>query len=729
MRPSRYFCAGDRRMTVASLVGAWPATNDRRLPLNHRIAGTFLVALLSMSAAIGQLPVIGLRSLSQSFYVPGQSYEVSVADGSNTEEVRELVFSHPGITATLLDADPKPFSTTRVNRHGNFRVSLSNDVPAGRYEVRAVGRFGISNPRSVIVGHDIQVTPSSGSDAAGAVPLAVGMTHCGRASPQKRDFYSMQVVAGRAYTIRLITQAVDSQLIGAVSLINESGQTIHSSIGSDHSDVRLTWTAAETGTLTVAVHDALFRGGVAYPYGLRLSEGHDSPSYLRTELPDAISLIDQTAVSVDEAESPVSLEVPSSVEAAFDSPDDTDQYVCKLSKNAPVRIEVSSDRIGEPTDVRMIIDRAVVDGQGNQSWQQVATAEDSHNVSDSVIRLASDDPVLRFQPPEDGDYRITVTDLDTGRSLGDVQKYRLTIGAPTDDWQLLAYHVYPNKDPKTSRPSGTHLMRGGAMTVRVFVIRNQMSAPIKLSIPDLPDGLNCRPGWIAANQNQADLVIEASDKSTTLWGSVQVVGEASRNSQPESRIARVATVVWEQDGYRPTTHARLTDRLMIASSESDVYPVSVRPRSADIVQVTKGNKVTVPLNIERREGGKESVVLRARNLPGGVKVGDLTIAKDKTEAEWTVDVTAGTQPGTYTFWGQGETKVKFAVNPQALTRATANRDELKALRADESRSAEHAEIDKAIVEADKQIESLKKQTAAKDFTVYLATPLITLEVQ
>ena len=283
------------------------------------------------------------------------------------------------------------------------------------------------------------------------------------------------------------------------------------------------------------------------------------------------------------------------------------------------------------------------------------------------------------------------------------------------------------------------------MTIRVFAIRNQMTDPIEVKIPDLPPGLSCRPAWIASNQNQTDLIITAAADATGQWSTVQVQGtaidgtvdqdEPDRNASapskpvPSIRNAKAATVVWEKDGSRPTAHTRLTDNLAIASSDLDVCPVTIDPASAAPITTAKGTKPKVLVKIQRREGSKDAIVLRAKNLPPGVKAGDLTIAADKSEAEWTIDVTGNTQPGTYTFWGQGETKVKFAVNPQSLTQATKRREDLKTMRADDSRSGEHTEIDKAIVEAEKQIETLKKQTAARDFTVYVPSSLITLVVQ
>ncbi|QDV46275.1 hypothetical protein Enr13x_61840 [Stieleria neptunia] len=709
----------------------FPAGRSRgdRLDVRDVLVAVSAMICMAGGSVHAQLPEIGLRALSQSFVAPGESYEVSIAEGANTEEVRELVFSHPGITATLLSGPARPLTKIEAPRYGSFSVKVAPEVPEGRYEARAVGRFGISNPRSIVVQKEIRIVPSVGADASTPTPLQLGLTHCRRVSPQRRDFYSFDATAGKQYSVRVIAQAIDSQLIGAVSITDAKGRTLDSAIGSDHSDVQLTLTATDSGPLTVAVHDALFRGGAAYRYGLLVTEGMSTLPHLRTEFPKSVSVVTRDPVAVDETDVPVELTVPACVEASFDSSSDTDQYLCKLSKGKPVLIEVISDRIGQPTDARLIIDRSVVDASGTQTWQRVATAEDGPNLSDSVIRLVTGDPVLRFQPPEDGDYRITVADLDTGRSLGERQRYQLAIGPPHKDWQLLAYHVYPHKDPNTSQPSGTHLMRGGARTIRVFVIRNQMSAPIRVSIPQLPPGLVCRPAWIAANQNHTDLVITASDQAPTRHSPLQVVGEATHDGENQTRQARAASVIWQRDGYRPTAHTRLTDQLMVGSSDLDTCPISIEPTSQDVVVAKKGTKVTVPIKVTRRGGGSEAIVLRAQHLPPGVGAADLTIAKDKSEAEWTIDVKNNAAVGSYSFWGQGETKVKFSVNPQGLTRETQYRDALKTIRADPNRSGDHQEIDKAIAETEKRIEAIKKQVAAKDLTIYVPMSLITLEVQ
>lgn len=706
----------------------------------------FASLLIASGSASAQIPVIELRSLSQSIFAPGGQYEVAIAAGSHTDEAEQLEFSHPGIVAKLLMAAPQPPTKTETKRYGNFRVTVSPDVPEGRYEVRVIGRLGVSNPRSILVDKATQPTSPVQSDPSSARLLALDALYFNRASSQAGNFYSLPVVGGKKYVVRLTTHSIDSRMIPAASLINRKAQTIHSAIGTDLSDWKFAFVAQESAPLTLVIHDALYRGGPEYSYGLRVTESIDSdpPTSYLAKHPRVVSAPALQPILVGESDVAIEMQVPGAVESDFDSPTDQDEFICKLEKAAPVTIEVVSQRLSETTDVRLIVDRAIDDPAGDRTWQRVATAEDSHNVTDTVVRLATNDPILNFTPPEDGDYRITLVDLDTGRSLGTVQRYRLSVAPNDDDWQLVAYHVYPHKDVNLSRPIGSHIPRGGAMTIRVFAIRNQMMAPIQVTVPDLPPGLSCVPAWMASNQNQTDLIIKASAETPAQRATFQVQGIAmegtvdqdgsdpnlsAASSMSSKRIAKAVTVVWEKDGYRPTAHTRLTDSLAIKSSELDIFPASIDPASADPITTAKGTKPKVLLKVQRRQGSKNAIVLRAKNLPAGVKVADLTIAADKSEAEWTLDVTANAQPGTYTFWGQGETKVKFAVNPQSLTRAMKRRDDLKIMRADENRESEYAEIDQALAESEKQIESLKKQTAARDFTVYVPSSLITLVVQ
>ena len=71
----------------------------------------------------------------------GSRVEVEIA-GADIEDVKSLLFDHPGLKAEHL-------------KERRFRVTVAADVPTGTYDVRLVGRFGVSNPRLFAVSHGL----------------------------------------------------------------------------------------------------------------------------------------------------------------------------------------------------------------------------------------------------------------------------------------------------------------------------------------------------------------------------------------------------------------------------------------------------------------------------------------------------------------------------------------------------------------------------------------------
>ena len=55
--------------------------------------------------------------------------------GGDTDGVTEMIFDHPGI------------KSEHVKDNRVFKLTIAGDVPAGTYDCRLVGRFGVSNPR------------------------------------------------------------------------------------------------------------------------------------------------------------------------------------------------------------------------------------------------------------------------------------------------------------------------------------------------------------------------------------------------------------------------------------------------------------------------------------------------------------------------------------------------------------------------------------------------------
>ena len=81
----------------------------------------------------------------------GSSVQLGLT-GADLDDTAALLFSHPGITATPKTAEPGLGQSGPQPVEGAFTVQIPADVRPGFYEVRAVGRYGVSNPRAFLVG-------------------------------------------------------------------------------------------------------------------------------------------------------------------------------------------------------------------------------------------------------------------------------------------------------------------------------------------------------------------------------------------------------------------------------------------------------------------------------------------------------------------------------------------------------------------------------------------------
>src|SRR5262245_23987440 len=103
--------------------------------------------------AAAQLPVVRVFSIFPAGGKQGTTVEVLLT-GSDFEDVNQLYFDHSGIQAEPV-TETKDGKTVPVP--AKFKVSIAPDTPLGLHDVRAVGRYGISNPRTFVVGDMLEI--------------------------------------------------------------------------------------------------------------------------------------------------------------------------------------------------------------------------------------------------------------------------------------------------------------------------------------------------------------------------------------------------------------------------------------------------------------------------------------------------------------------------------------------------------------------------------------------
>jgi hypothetical protein len=119
------------------------------------------------------------------FGIPIKSQPEVTVTGTDLEEPEKLLFSHAGIKGEYIapkmpEPDPKKKDTApkppSPGPH-KFKLTVDASVPPGIYDVRFVGKWGVSNPRAFVVGNLPEVTEKEpNNDVPEAQRIALGTT-------------------------------------------------------------------------------------------------------------------------------------------------------------------------------------------------------------------------------------------------------------------------------------------------------------------------------------------------------------------------------------------------------------------------------------------------------------------------------------------------------------------------------------------------------------------------
>lgn len=701
----------------------------------------FTVVCLDSPSTFAQFHVARLQYLSRSGAQIGETFDMSV-HGEHLDEVSELRFSSPAITATVKTLDPLPLADNRQTQFSHFTVQVPEDIPPGRYEVRAVGRHGTTNPRAFLVSHlGNQVLTQVSHDRSASIALPRNELLQAACVAKSVDWFSFDIGDGQRLHIELFAQRLDSALIGQLELFDPNGRKIQSARGSDDMDPELTIESLPAGSYKLAVRDFMYRGGPDFHYQLLIRDADSAPGLMETFADDSGLLPKHwltraaTVMGLDRLTPPAAVDIES-VEAVeppveltvwFPQGQTDHRYQFNAVKGQQLAMDIVSQRFAEPTDPRLILDRIEPQAGGKPKLHHVLHVDDSPNVNDGIISLVSKDPVALFTVPEDALYRLSIRDLDIGTSLRPRQKYCLRIRQPNPGFDLVAYRVFPAKDAIAVKPFASKLFRGGVEMIRVFALRRDgWTGAIKVTVAGLPDGVTCAEAYIAKNQDKTHLTLVASEQASGQADSLQVLGHSIDGKI--SREAEYVTIARARGHGRGALQNRITTTLPVHVSQHDLSPLSLTLGDGNVAEVKKGAAISLPIRMVRREGGKTPCVFRPVFLPPGIAAGEVTIAADATEGKIELKQNGDTKPGTYSIWLQAETKIKVRPNPQLLERAQAYRANLQTRHDDPAQAANLESIKAAIIEADKRVEAAKGQANEQELTIFIPTNHATIRV-
>lgn len=212
-----------------------------------------LLNVFDHKAARAELPSIRFDRIAPLGGEVGTVVEVEIL-GADIEDVRDLLFDQPG-----LDAEPVP------NKERFFNVSIANDVPVGTYDVRLVGKWGVSNPRLFAVSRGLknvlEVEPNN--DIATAQVVEMNSAICGLADGNGQDLFKFVSKKGERIVIDCQAGRLCSSL-DANLILSSQGKFLASSSDYHGRDPMLDFVAPHDGEYEVLIHDLSYRGGLPF---------------------------------------------------------------------------------------------------------------------------------------------------------------------------------------------------------------------------------------------------------------------------------------------------------------------------------------------------------------------------------------------------------------------------------------------------------------------------------
>jgi len=702
------------------------------------LAAAFVAATGAQASA--QLPQTRITSVFPPGGQQGTSVDLTVGGGTDLDELDQMFFSHPGITA-IQKADANGATVANT-----FTVSVAPDVAPALYDVRVRGLFGVSNPRMFRVDSLPEATEVEPNNViAQATPVAMGTVVNARANGGTDvDFFKVPLAAGQTLVIRSEAARLDSPMQPLLQLFNAAGRRLAESRRVFSQEASLVYTATEAEELVLRVQDIVYSGGDQFVYRL----GFDSrpivdwisPAFVLADGPTNVTVFgrhlpggqptDQklgghtvfrqdmtiapadgrqsvgaaaTAAFADSfwwnglegnlvrvgsssvaatseiAEAPEqAVTVPFDASGSFAERSDEDVFRFDAKMGEAWVIEVFAQRLGSNADPLLMVERVVTAADGAVTYTRLATEDDDkQNPGGADLPTLGDDPSFRLDVPEDGTYRIRLRDRYADARGDSRLTYRLSVRNPKPDFSLVVFDAFPSADGKAPVTSGAvSLRKGSSYELVVYAYRHD--------------------GHAAAIQLTAEELPAGLTCRPTTIGPGQVsarlvitaAADAAEMISPIRVVGQsgVAEAAIQKDARVATlVHdainglprtARLSESL-VAGVMKDEQPFSIIVDPIS-ADYSQDQQLLIPVRIVKRGGFDAKVDLSFYGIPGEVDAPAVAIEPGKDSVLARIYFKEKAPVSTNTILVQGTSAVPYRRNPWMADRAKAKVTESEA---------------------------------------------------
>ncbi|MCB9953441.1 MAG: PPC domain-containing protein [Planctomycetaceae bacterium] len=684
----------------------------------------------------------------------GTTFDVVIA-GEHIDDAEELRFSHPGITAQYkLDADGLPIAN-------QYSITIAADCPLGVYEAFVMTRLGASATRAFSVGTTLdEVTQTAGNTSLEkAMPLPLNSICNGATSTQAVDFYSFEAKANQRVIVDCGAQGIDSKLNPVVIVSDTSGNDLLV----ERRGGLIEFAVPQDGTYVAKVHDLTFNGGPYYFYRLAVYEVPQDAVVSRMPGIREVSSFSWPPPALGDAEPVAEVEpnskgsvqkvsLPCDIVGRFYPAADVDVFEFTAEKDETWWVEVASERLGNPTDPTIVVQQ-VKQGENGEELVDVAELTDiaspikvssnGYSYDGPPYNAGSADILAALTIKESGTYRVQLSDLFGGTRSVPTNTYRMVIRKAQPDFALVgwAQHMTLRNGDRNALSKPIALRGGTTMPFEVIVIRRDgFNDPIHLTMEGLPEGVTSTGFTIPAGKATGILLVTSEADAPRGMSMANLVGRAEIDGKEVIRNGHMASMSWPvPDAWSAIPRPRLVGVVPVSVCGEEQAPLTVSAEGQAVWEVKQGQRIEIPLKIEKRsefQGNKVSLKTYSPELSGNP---GFDISLDDEKNVGVVDLTKiKVAAGDYEIAFYGSAVAKYRDNPNAVTileqalkqaQEEAEAAAKEVAEAEESTEDRKKRADAAVAEVQKQLNAAVARAKPKDIVDIVVSSPITIRVQ
>ena len=592
--------------------------------------------------------------------------------------------------AILLNERSIPVKSAQPNI---LSLALPADLKPGLYDLRFIGRYGVSNPRAFEISmHDTIESSGNNTKADQAQKISLNTVIEGVFKSANPHWFLFDAKKGQTITATFHQRRFDTRTELMAAISEPTGREV-----ARLSHGVLSFTAAADATYRLRLNELMFRIGDEFSYRVTLNTSSEIASTVSAPTPVRPIQIGQTIADAFP---------PLAATHSFDLP---------FKKGERFFIEVHSHQLGYPTDAHLVIENLKPDG----TLTPQAEAADAPAITPAPsLAVLNRDPSYAYEAKADGAFRLTLNDAFGTTHTFELRILKQSQQPPT----LIAINPQlPGAKTKTAALGSSNIPRNGITALEVIAPnRHALSEPIELKAEHLPTGVSCLGGFIGRGQSLGYIAFQATADAPA--------GASVLSGISKSLFVSFAVPDMVKDSplYRSSGPPAIGVSTLAA-------PAFVQSEKPDILQVAADSKLEIPLKVIRHAEFTEALKLKVLGLIADVtKAPEVDIAAKATAGKLTLDVKAlKLAPGDYGFILQGPAKMKVRRGVEELTLADiaakqAIESQIKAkeqlARANADMTPKKAELIQAAAVAVKTADAAKKaaDTLVKDLTAKAA---------